>query len=149
MAPRPTLTRIEAFCEAYDLLVPILLAPMAGACPVSLSVAVANAGGLGACGALVMQPSAIQEWADEFRAQSAGSFQVNLWIPDPPPRRDAVAELAVREFLSGWGVTVAPEAGDVPPLDFEAQCDAMLDIRPRVISSIMGLYPPSMVDRMK
>ncbi|TML12118.1 MAG: nitronate monooxygenase [Actinobacteria bacterium] len=148
MAPRPTLTRIEAFCEAYDLLVPILLAPMAGACPVSLSVAVANAGGLGACGALVMQPSAIQEWADEFRAQSAGSFQVNLWIPDPPPRRDAVAELAVREFLSGWGVTVAPEAGDVPPLDFEAQCDAMLDIRPRVISSIMGLYPPSMVDRM-
>ena len=122
---------------------------MAGASPTSLSVAVANAGGLGACGALLMQPLTIREWADEFRVHSAGSFQINLWIPDPRPPRDAVAERTVREFLSGWGVTVAEEAGDATPPDFDAQCDAMLEIRPTVISSIMGLYPPSMVDRMK
>jgi nitronate monooxygenase len=146
---RPTLTRIESFCQAYDLRVPILLAPMAGASPTSLSVAVANAGGFGACGALLMQALAIREWADEFRIHSAGSFQMNLWIPDPRPPRDAVAELAVREFLGGWGVPVAAEAGDATPPDFDEQCDAMLDIRPPVISSIMGLYPPSMVDRMK
>jgi nitronate monooxygenase len=144
-----SMTRVDAFCEAYDIRVPILLAPMAGACPASLSIAVANAGGLGACGALLMQPPAIHEWAQEFRAQSNGSFQLNLWIPDPPPRRDAAAELAVREFLGTWGVTVAAEAGDTLPLDFDEQCEAMLETQPRVISSIMGLYSPPMVDRMK
>jgi nitronate monooxygenase len=143
------MNHVDAFCEAYDIRVPILLAPMAGACPVPLSSAVANAGGLGACGALLMQPSAIHQWAEEFRAQSNGSYQLNLWIPVPPPRRDAVAELAVREFLAEWGVAVAADAGDATPLDFDAQCEAMLEIRPRVSSSIMGLYPPPMVDRMK
>ena len=41
----PALARAEAFCKTYSLRMPILLAPMAGACPASLSIAVANAGG--------------------------------------------------------------------------------------------------------
>jgi len=41
------------FCTKYGLKLPILLAPMAGACPASLSIAVANAGGMGAMGALM------------------------------------------------------------------------------------------------
>jgi len=51
---------------------------MAGACPVGLSVAVAKGGGMGACGALLMQPDAIKQWANEFRAETDGSFQINL-----------------------------------------------------------------------
>jgi nitronate monooxygenase len=45
-----TLHRAEAFCSRFGLRVPILLAPMASTCPPALSVAVANAGGLGGCG---------------------------------------------------------------------------------------------------
>ena len=146
---RRTIARAEAFCRAYDLRVPILLAPMAGACPPSLSIAVANAGGLGGCGALLMQPSAIKAWAADVRSSSNGGFQLNLWIPDPAPRRDAVAENAVRDFLGSWGPEVAPEAGDGTPPDFEAQCEAMLEVGPPIISSIMGLYPPAFVGRMK
>src|SRR5476651_1858279 len=58
--PHSALARAEAFCKAYNLRLPILLAPMAGACPASLSIAVAGAGGLGACGGLLMQPAAIK-----------------------------------------------------------------------------------------
>src|ERR1700722_6080681 len=97
--PHPALARAEAFCQAHDLAIPILLAPMAGACPASLSIAIANAGGLGACGALLMQPAAIKSWASEVRAGSNGGFQINLWIPDPAPERDAAAEDSVRRFL--------------------------------------------------
>jgi nitronate monooxygenase len=143
------LSRTDAFCEKYGLRVPILLAPMAGACPASLSVAVASAGGLGACGALLMEPSAIHAWADEVRAHTTGPFQLNLWIPDPLPTRDALAERAVRDFLGQWGPAVAIDAGDAAWPDFDRQCEAMLAIRPLVISSIMGLYPPPMVARMK
>ena len=64
----PALARAEAFCQAYNLRVPILQAPMAGACPSSLAIAVANAGGLGGCGALLMEPAAIAGWAAEMRA---------------------------------------------------------------------------------
>jgi nitronate monooxygenase len=146
---RPEIARAESFCEAHGFRVPILMAPMAGACPPSLAIAVANAGGLGGCGALLMQPAAIKTWAADVRAAGNGAFQVNLWIPDPPPHRDMAAENAIRTFLGTWGPEVAPEAADATPPDFEAQCDAMLEAGPAIISSIMGLYPPAFVERMK
>ncbi|MFM9939302.1 MAG: NAD(P)H-dependent flavin oxidoreductase [Hyphomicrobiaceae bacterium] len=149
MTTSPPLARARAFCAAFDLRVPILMAPMAGACPASLAIAVAKAGGLGGCGALLMQPEAIRAWAAEVRAQTNGGFQINLWIPDPAPKRDAANEARVREFLGQWGPAVPPEAGDVVPIDFAAQCEAMLDVGPAIVSSIMGVYPPAIVARMK
>jgi len=146
--PRPELARAQAFCEAHGLRVPILLAPMAGACPPSLSIAVAAAGGLGACGALLMQPAAIKAWAADVRAGGNGAFQLNLWIPDPPPLRDPAAEARTRAFLAAWGPEIPPEAGDATPPDFATQCEALLEAGPPIISSIMGLYPPEFVARM-
>ena len=147
--PSSALARANAFCEAFGLRVPILMAPMAGSCPPPLAAAVANAGGMGACGTLLSDPAAIAEWASTFRASSNGSFQLNLWIPDPAPVRDPAHEAAVREFLGQWGPDVAPEAGEGGSQDFDAQCDAMLAAGPTVISSIMGLYPEPFVARMK
>lgn len=145
----PALARAEAFARTYQLGVPILLGPMAGASAPSLSIAVANAGGLGACGALLMQPAAIKAWAAEVRAGTNGGFALNLWIPDPKPHRDAEAEKAVRTFLRDWGPEVPAEAGNATPPDFEAQCEAMLEVAPPIISSVMGLYPPAFIERMK
>ena len=125
------------------------MAPMAGACPASLAIAIANAGGLGGCGALLMEPGAIRTWAADVRAGSNGGFQFNLWIPDPPPRRDATAEDAVRLFLGTWGPEVARQAGDVKLPNFNAQCEAMLETGPAIISSVMELYPEHFVARMK
>ncbi len=141
--------RADAFCQRFGLRVPVLLAPMAGACPPALSAAVANAGGLGACGALLMQPPAIQAWARDVRAMTSGPFQINLWVPDPAPRRDVAAEAVLRAFLASWGPPVAPDAGDATPPDFAAQCEVLLDIAPPVVSSVMGLYPPDFVARLR
>src|SRR5580698_803661 len=143
------LARADEFCRRFGLRVPILLAPMAGVSPPSLSIAVANAGGLGACGALLMQPAEIEAWAKEVRANSNGVFQLNLWIPDPAPKRDASHEARVREFLAKWGPAVKPDAGDATPPDFAAQCEALLAVSPPALSSVMGLYPAQLVERMK
>lgn len=146
---RSTFKLADAFCARLGLRVPILLAPMAGASSPALSIAVANAGGLGACGVLLMEPGEIVAWAKEVRANSNGAFQLNSWIPDPAPKRDPVHEAAVREFLGGWGPLVQPEAGDGMPPDFDAQCQAMLEADPPIISSVMGVYPPAFVAELK
>src|SRR3954468_14479096 len=98
-----TTDRTAAFCSRLGVRVPILLAPMAGVSAPALSIAVAKAGGLGACGALLMSPEQILEWSATVRPPSEGAFQINLWIPDPPPIRNADRETAVRDFLAKWG----------------------------------------------
>ena len=146
---KAALARTEAFCARFGLKLPILLAPMAGVPAPALSAAVAAAGGLGACGALLMPPEAIHAWAAQLRSAGADTFQLNLWIPDPAPTRDPAHEARVRAFLEGWGPAVAPGAGDAAPPDFAAQCEALLAAAPPIVSSIMGLYPAEFVVRLK
>src|SRR5580658_3113107 len=116
--------RIKEFCERFGLKTPILLAPMSGASAPALSITVMESGGLGACGALLMTPLEIGDWASQVTAGSGGPFQLNLWVPDPAP-------------------------GDARPPDFEAQCQALLDVHPPVVSSVMGLFPAYFVARLK
>jgi len=149
-----------AFCQQYGLRIPILQAPMAGSCPVNLAVAVADAGGMGAMGALMSSPDAMAKWAAEFRSRSLGPFQLNLWIAEPgAPARDFAAEQRVREFLSSWGPAVLSRPGEAAAdpaetagirlPDFEKQCDGLIAIRPTVVSSIMGLYSSQFVAKLK
>ncbi len=145
----PVLARAQAFCARFNLRAPILLAPMAGVPAPALSVAVADAGGLGSCGALLMKPDDIAAWASEVRGKTNGAFQLNLWIPDPPPRRDAAHEARIRGFLDKWGPPVPADAADARPPDFTAQCEALLAAGPPIVSSVMGLYPPEFVARLK
>ena len=110
MSNHPALARASAFCEAFNIRVPILMAPMGSVSPASLAIAIANAGGLGGCGAVGMQPDAIRAWASDVRAGSNGAFQLNLWVPDPTPKRDMIAEDTVQrqghgdESAAGKGV---------------------------------------------
>ena len=137
-APSSARERTDHFCRQFGLRIPILQAPMASASPPSLAAAVANAGGMGALGALVTSPQGIREWASDFRSQSNGSFQLNVWIPDPPPVRNAEVEKRMREFLAGWGPPVAPEAGDARMPDFDKQCEAFLEVAPPVVVPLIA-----------
>ncbi len=141
--------RVDKFCECLGTKLPILLAPMAGACPPELSISIANAGGLGACGVLLMSPQQIKEWSSTFKAVSDGPFQLNNWIPDPEPIRDTHEEQTVRDFLSQFSGEDQPDGVDTAAPDFNAQCDAMLEANPRVISSIMGVYPDEFITQIK
>lgn len=135
--------RVAAFCERYGLEVPIVQAPMAGACPPELAVAVAEAGGMGADGAVLDPPEKIEDWARRFREGSSGPFQMNLWIPDEPSADSG--EGPARRFLERFGDP--GEAGGAAPV-FAEQCEALLAARPTVVSSIMGLFEPAMVERI-
>ncbi|HXP96082.1 MAG TPA: nitronate monooxygenase [Telmatospirillum sp.] len=143
------LARTELFCRRFGLRQPILLAPMAGVSAPALSMAVMRAGGLGACGALSLSPAEIAAWVAEVRAGADGPFQINLWIPEPQLCRDAAREERMRAFLGQWGPEVPETAGEARLQDFADQCRAVLEVAPPLVSSVMGLYPPEMVARLK
>ena len=141
-------TRVARFCTDHGMSAPILMAPMAGACPPALAAAVIEGGGMGGCGALLMDAEAIVRWAADVRARHDGPFQINLWMPDLPPERDAERERAVADFLTAWGPRPDHLSAE-PPVSFADQCDALIKARPAAASSIMGLFPPQMVERLK
>jgi nitronate monooxygenase len=128
---------------------PILLAPMAGASAPELSIAVAQAGGMGACGVLMMTPAEILQWCQSVRARCSGPFQLNTWIPDPDPRREPLHEAEIARFLSRFGPMPDPAALNTRLPDFTEQVEAMLSCRPAAISSVMGLYPADVISRMR
>jgi nitronate monooxygenase len=98
----------------------------------------------------LMKPDEIIAWAEEVRGTAHRRFQMNLWIPEPaPPQRDPVHEARVREFLAGWGPTVPESAGNSTLPDFASQCEALLAAAPPMVSSVMGLYPPEFVRKLK
>jgi nitronate monooxygenase len=123
---------------------PILSAPMAGACPPALAVAVAEAGGMGAAGMVLDAPERIAEWTAEFRAGSSGALQLNLWVPDAPVDDEGRVGAAT-DFLDRFGTPGL--LADASPA-FTEQCDAVLAARPTAVSSIMGLFEPGYVARL-
>ncbi len=133
-------SRAEAFAGGLGLTTPVWQAPMAGVSSLPLAAAVAEGGGLASCGALLFEPAAISDWVARFRAAAPGApCHLNLWVPDPPPRRDTVHEARVADLLARFGPPVPAGAGDARPPDFGAQLDAVLAAKPAVLSTIMGL----------
>jgi nitronate monooxygenase len=57
--------RTGSFCARFQLEAPILLAPMSGVPAPELSVAVARAGGMGACGVLLILWDGARELLEE------------------------------------------------------------------------------------
>ncbi|MDC1382022.1 nitronate monooxygenase [Candidatus Puniceispirillum sp.] len=143
------LEKTTDFCRAYGLRMPIIMAPMAGASPTELAAAVSNAGGMGACGVLPLKPDQISIWAKKFRSETNGAFLLNSWVPDPEPIQNSSHEKLMRAFLSSFGPEVPPVDASTFQISFEEQCQAMLEACPNVISSIMGLYEPAFVNKMK
>src|SRR5436305_11035851 len=117
--------RVDGFCARYGLRMPILAAPMAGASAPELSIAVAEAGGMGGAGVLLDEPERIAEWMRTFRAGTAGPVQLNNWVPDPPAddADDAGRIAAATAFLARLGT---PGAVPRRAPDFAAQCTAMI-----------------------
>src|SRR5262245_15032529 len=93
--------------------------------------------------------SGVRKWVEDLRAAGGGVLLLNTWVPDPPAARDPAAEERIRSFLATWGPTVPASAAEAIQQEFDAQCEAFLDLRPTAVSSIMGVFPDPFVRRLK
>lgn len=134
---------------------PVIQGPFGGGLSaVALTAAVTDAGGLGSFGAHHLEPAGITELVASLRAATDGPFAVNLWVPQPaealrPPAEELAAHLARLQPLLAE-LKAAPPDLSVPFLpDYQAQVAALLEAAPPVISFVMGLPSPDVVDQAR
>ena len=131
---------------------PILLAPMGGAMDAELASAVANAGGLGALPAGMLNAEQVKAQVAQFRAATA-SKPINLnFFAHRMPVRNA-REDAWREKLRPYYVELAIDpAAPVPVTNRQpfnsAMCAVVEELKPDVVSFHYGLPDGELVQRV-
>lgn len=132
---------------------PILQAPMAGVQGSALTVAVSNAGGLGALPCAMLGPDALRQELAAIRAQTDRPFNVNFFC-HTPPAPDAAREAAWRATLApayaefGIDPAAIPAGPGRRPFDAET-AELLAAFAPPVVSFHFGLPSPELLARVR
>jgi nitronate monooxygenase len=147
----------EAMSRLTDTLgieAPIVLGPFGGLSSIPLAALVSQRGGLGSYGLYGYAPDRISATAAELRAATSRPFALNLWLPAEEP---GAATEGPDEFAGSVEVLrpLYEEVGVEPPgrperflPDFEAQLEAVVEARPRVVSFVFGVPSQQAVARL-
>lgn len=132
---------------------PILQAPMAGVQGSALTVAVSNAGGLGALPCAMLGPDALRQELAAIRAQTDRPFNVNFFC-HTPPAPDAAREAAWRATLAPAYAEFGIDPATIPagpgrrPFDAET-AELLAAFAPPVVSFHFGLPSPELLARVR
>jgi nitronate monooxygenase len=133
------------------LAIPIVQAPMVGASLDGLTVAVSEAGGLGALAAAALPPADIGPMIASVRERTAQPFVVNLFSgpkADPKPGEVDAAIARLAPWYAELGLA-PPETPNQFAPDFDAQFEALVAAAPPAASFTFGLLPPERVARLQ
>ena len=140
--------------ETLGIQVPIVLGPFGGLSSAQLAALVSERGGLGSYGLYGYPPDRIAATAAELRAATPRTFALNLWLPSEEP---GIAAEQPESFAASAELLrpLFEEVGLEPPArpesflpDFDAQLDAVLEARPRVVSFVFGVPSSRTVARL-
>lgn len=130
---------------------PIIQGPMAGgSCTPELIAAVSNAGGLGSLPGSLLSPDAIRDQAAKLRQLTDRPFLINLFVlKTPQPGRDEVDRAAelMRPLWESLGWTELPTPSQWCQ-DFEAQFDALIELKPAAASFTFDILTATQVERL-
>ncbi|HWT48172.1 MAG TPA: nitronate monooxygenase [Mycobacterium sp.] len=135
----------------WDIMVPIVGAPMAGSPGTpALAAAVSNAGGLGFIPSGYLSAERFADDVAAARAMTTGPLGVNLFVPQPSVA-DWVALDYYADELEGiaehYQVEVGrPEFGDDD--DWERKLQVVADLRPELVSFTFGVPSPDVIRRL-
>ncbi|WP_312433698.1 nitronate monooxygenase, partial [Achromobacter sp.] len=138
--------------ELLRLTHPIIQAPMAGgATTVDMVAEASKAGALGSLGGAYMTPEQIEAAAEGIRARTDRPFAINLFasVPQEPMQGDASRMLAVMARYHEQLGLPAPEAPGPQPDPLPGQLEAVLRIRPAVLSFTFGRLPGATLARCR
>ncbi|MBA4012053.1 MAG: nitronate monooxygenase [Phenylobacterium sp.] len=132
------------------LAIPILQAPMVGASPFEMAMAVSRAGGMGSLAAGALAPDQIEPEVERMRAATDAPFGVNLLMAPRAEPDGAVVEAALAR-LAPWyadlGEALPGHPNSFAP-DFEAQLAALTRAAPPLASFTFGILRPDHVESL-
>ena len=139
--------------DLFGIELPIVVAPMANFAGVDLAVAVAEAGGLGSLPCAALSPDLIRADAAAFRSRSNNPLHLNFFcqvvaLPDHAKDRAWLARIAPYFAELGLAPPPLPLPAGHPPFG-EADCAAVEDVRPDIVSFHFGLPPEPLLARVR
>jgi nitronate monooxygenase len=131
---------------------PIIQAPMGGFVSPSMTVAVCGAGGLGSFPCTFWPVAKLRDVVAKIRAQT-GARPLSLNFFCDVRQRDAAVEAAwlkrLATYYTEFGVDPPDFPASIPPPFTAEICDAVVELRPEVVSFHFGLPEQSLVDRLR
>jgi nitronate monooxygenase len=139
--------------DLFQIELPILLAPMAGAMDFELAAAVAQAGGLGSLPCAMLDPAKAREQTMRFRARSQAKVNLNFFCHTPPELNNA-REARWRERLAPYYRELGIDPAAPVPTSMrqpfnEAFCAVVEETKPGVVSFHFGLPDDGLLKRVK
>jgi nitronate monooxygenase len=139
--------------ERVDIRLPIIQAPMAGACGSAMAIAVSEAGGLGSLPCAMSDADKVRAEIGVIRQRTSRPFNVNFFVHRPPesdPAREAAWKARLAGYFDELGIdrsAVAPSVNRAP-FD-EVMCEIVEDLKPPVVSFHFGLPAAPLLARVK
>lgn len=137
--------------ELFDITIPIIQAPMAGAMDSELVIAACGAGALGALPCAMLDAATIRAEVEEIRKRTNAPFNLNFFCHAPPQ--------ADPRDLGRWQVRLAAyydefalphTAGSAIRAPFDAELCALVEaLKPPVVSFHFGLPERDLMARVK
>jgi nitronate monooxygenase len=139
--------------DLFGIELPILQAPMAGAVLADMAIAVAEAGGLGALPAALLDAEGVRRELGIIRQRTSRPINVNFFChrpPTPDPAREAAWKDRLAPYYRELGLDPAmpTPAGQRAPFD-DAFCALVEAFRPEVVSFHFGLPDQPLLDRVR
>lgn len=137
----------------FNIEIPIVQAPMAGAMDWELAAAAAEAGALGSLPCAMLNAQQVREQMGKIRARTKKPINLNFFCHTPPTLSNA-RETRWRERLAPYyrelGIDPAAPVPSSNRAAFDAaMCDVVEETKPDVVSFHFGLPEPALVDRVK
>jgi nitronate monooxygenase len=141
----------RALIDRLKLAHPLIQAPMGGAVSPDMVVAVSQAGGLGSLPGTPLTPARLREEVAKIRARMDKPINLNFFC-HPTPQRDEASEAAWRKRLAPYYAELGLDPNAAAPAirSFDAEmCEAVVELKPDVVSFHFGLPETTLVERVK
>jgi nitronate monooxygenase len=139
--------------DLFNVELPILLAPMAGAIDADLAIAVAQAGGLGSVPCAMLSADKAREQVNIFRQRVSAPINMNFFCHksvEADPAREAEWRKKLAGYYREFGLDPATPISAANRAPFDAAfCDVVEEIKPEITSFHFGLPAPNLLARVK
>ncbi|GAB5433847.1 MAG: nitronate monooxygenase [Epibacterium sp.] len=148
------MTKGEAFLDRLGISLPLIQAPMAGVSTPRLAAAVTDAGALGSIGVGALDASATRKQKEELQHLTNGPFNVNFFCHQTPQRNPEIEGRWIQRSAPLFARMQAEPPKELSEIytsfrDTDAFLEAVLDLRPAVVSFHFGLPKPHQISAMK